>query len=526
MDQIKFNGGGQGASSRVVNMLPYKNSKRQRALALINTFTQTYPQPPPYPDPPVIPQTRLPDALLRADQRPAMNAWLVANAPDLENRRARLRLITQEQGIFRVYLNQEAQYQPVLAAADAAADIQLNSGDDYYRDWIQLYNDVFRLVDLRDDLNDLLKLIYRMAVQYMDDIYHEYARRYAVNPFPMNLNGRNVFRMRYLQLRIALMRLTGNVHQMRISEADLEDLEVLMQQFLPISQQELPRLDDTLTAFGKEKDASVSLRQPPLMSGFITAQDRRQLTLDEQHRKIQNILRMNNPPLTPQQITDLRDDDEKIHREIIISNQDRRVFMEHRNRKGQILSRMLTQNSENSRDPAGLPPFEPPHDVPEVLIRLWIRSDGSERRDTKESMRQWVMENRPDIAKKGPGEVEAYLNAEINRTQERRPSARERYEEELAAHNMAIGNQVAPPPPRSRPFSAPPSSPNEEEGGGNKRNNKKSRSKNKCKKNMKKQFGGKWSLKYKKSINCNRPKGFSQKQHCRYRNKNTRKNNK
>ncbi len=41
---------------------------------------------------------------------------------------------------------------------------------------------------------------------------------------------------------------------------------------------------------------------------------------------------------------------------------------------------------------------------------------------------------------------------------------------------------------------------------------------------MKKQFGGKWSLKYKKSINCNRPKGFSQKQHCKYRNKNTRKN--
>jgi hypothetical protein len=28
--------------------------------------------------------------------------------------------------------------------------------------------------------------------------------------------------------------------------------------------------------------------------------------------------------------------------------------------------------------------------------------------------------------------------------------------------------------------------------------------------------GGKWSLKYKKSINCNRPKGFSQKQHCKY----------
>jgi hypothetical protein len=26
----------------------------------------------------------------------------------------------------------------------------------------------------------------------------------------------------------------------------------------------------------------------------------------------------------------------------------------------------------------------------------------------------------------------------------------------------------------------------------------------------------KWSMKYKKSINCNRPKGFSQKQHCKY----------
>lgn len=31
----------------------------------------------------------------------------------------------------------------------------------------------------------------------------------------------------------------------------------------------------------------------------------------------------------------------------------------------------------------------------------------------------------------------------------------------------------------------------------------------------------KWSLKYKRSINCRRPKGFSQKQYCRR----TRKNN-
>ena len=26
----------------------------------------------------------------------------------------------------------------------------------------------------------------------------------------------------------------------------------------------------------------------------------------------------------------------------------------------------------------------------------------------------------------------------------------------------------------------------------------------------------KWSMKYKKSINCSRPKGFSQKQYCKY----------
>ena len=33
-----------------------------------------------------------------------------------------------------------------------------------------------------------------------------------------------------------------------------------------------------------------------------------------------------------------------------------------------------------------------------------------------------------------------------------------------------------------------------------------------------------WSLKYKKSINCKKPKGFSQKQYCKYgRNKTHRK---
>ena len=35
-------------------------------------------------------------------------------------------------------------------------------------------------------------------------------------------------------------------------------------------------------------------------------------------------------------------------------------------------------------------------------------------------------------------------------------------------------------------------------------------------KSSNKKIGGKWSLKYKRSINCNHPKGFSQKQHCKY----------
>jgi hypothetical protein len=36
--------------------------------------------------------------------------------------------------------------------------------------------------------------------------------------------------------------------------------------------------------------------------------------------------------------------------------------------------------------------------------------------------------------------------------------------------------------------------------------------------------GRKWSAKYKKSINCKKPKGFSQRQHCKYGRKKTRKN--
>jgi thiol-disulfide isomerase/thioredoxin len=39
---------------------------------------------------------------------------------------------------------------------------------------------------------------------------------------------------------------------------------------------------------------------------------------------------------------------------------------------------------------------------------------------------------------------------------------------------------------------------------------------NKSRRNKKKYSNNKWSRKYKKSINCSKPKGFSQKQYCKY----------
>ena len=49
-----------------------------------------------------------------------------------------------------------------------------------------------------------------------------------------------------------------------------------------------------------------------------------------------------------------------------------------------------------------------------------------------------------------------------------------------------------------------------------KHHNKKSYSNKKTHSNKKSQKGGKWSRKYKLSINCKKPKGFSQRQYCKY----------
>ena len=53
--------------------------------------------------------------------------------------------------------------------------------------------------------------------------------------------------------------------------------------------------------------------------------------------------------------------------------------------------------------------------------------------------------------------------------------------------------------------------------GGNKTINKKNLKTKKLMDITRGKRGGKWSLKYKRSIDCKRPKGFSQKQHCKYK---------
>ena len=58
-----------------------------------------------------------------------------------------------------------------------------------------------------------------------------------------------------------------------------------------------------------------------------------------------------------------------------------------------------------------------------------------------------------------------------------------------------------------------------QKGGINKNARRQSRSRRQIRKNtktLKNKKRGKWSLKYKRSINCRRPRGFSQKQHCKY----------
>ena len=112
--------------------------------------------------------------------------------------------------------------------------------------------------------------------------------------------------------------------------------------------------------------------------------------------------------------------------------------------------------------PAGAPPpQEPPQDVPEAMMRAWIAGDAAARALRERQMRLWIQNNRPDISPDGRGAVaDRYLTGELNRIQAGQPSARERYQAQMAAFNQGQAQQ-APQPPAQPP--APPVAPQQPE---------------------------------------------------------------
>ena len=112
--------------------------------------------------------------------------------------------------------------------------------------------------------------------------------------------------------------------------------------------------------------------------------------------------------------------------------------------------------------PAGAPPpQEPPQDVPEAMMRAWIAGDAAARQLRERQMRLWIQNNRPDISPDGRGAVaDRYLTGELNRIQAGQPSARERYQAQMAAFNQGQAQQ-APQPPAQPP--APPVAPQQPE---------------------------------------------------------------
>jgi len=119
--------------------------------------------------------------------------------------------------------------------------------------------------------------------------------------------------------------------------------------------------------------------------------------------------------------------------------------------------------------PAGAPappPQEPPPDVPDALLREWLNEDAqpqtpqiaANKRAIVVRMRAWIAANRQDVSPDGTGaRANAYLNGELARLNAGRPSARERYQAQMAAFNQGQAQQIAPQPP------APPVAPQQPE---------------------------------------------------------------
>jgi len=98
------------------------------------------------------------------------------------------------------------------------------------------------------------------------------------------------------------------------------------------------------------------------------------------------------------------------------------------------------------------PPAEPPVDVPEALVRRRIATEAAVAAGQQgaaaanlaaaRAIAAWMRVNRPDIVDRA-----GYVTREIRRIQAGQPSARERYEADLAAYNAALGIQAAGPAP-------------------------------------------------------------------------------
>jgi len=166
MYQVKFNGGGQGIS-RVANKLPYVlYSKRRRARALINTFTQTHP--------PTTP-TQL-NGLTDVELENAGNTY---------------------------FFTEPARNRDGIAVEAIPSE------------WNILYRDVFNLADIRDDLNDLLIEICRMGALYALMISDEYARRYQLNQLTVYEDERIKYYILYLEFQIRIMERRHNLDEER-----------------------------------------------------------------------------------------------------------------------------------------------------------------------------------------------------------------------------------------------------------------------------------------------------------------------
>ena len=249
---------------------------------------------------------------------------------------------------------------PILPQLPVLSDTEVDdAGDTYYRDWIQLYDNVLNLADVRDDLNDLLISIYQMVRTYTNDVRGIYETRLFINNLPYLIDFRNKYYIRWLQLSIQYSRLRNNTNEMLSYERELENFMSMQQLRLPPHERMLNSLDDELQGLsGDESDDDLN---SGVAGGLITALDKRMLTPQQQLNKIQYIFAT--IPLTPQQTNDLNDYGQRVTDKNLrlLSNQPivDEVLLNRPRERRRVISAMRTQNRPNTTAAAAAPPPPP-----------------------------------------------------------------------------------------------------------------------------------------------------------------------